>query len=366
MTKAKNELRVMVTGGGTAGHINPGLALIAEVRRQSPGAEFLWVGTRDRLEARLVPAADVAIEYIQVAFLKGRGLLGKLAAIVRIPRAFWQSNSLLRRFRPDVVVGVGGFASGPVTLIAALRRTPTAILEQNARPGLTNRILGKFVRRVFISFEESVNWFAEKKTRLLGNPVRPGLLEPTAAPEAREDECQVRILVIGGSQGATSLNRDLPKVLRELVARGVTLAVQHSAGRGRGEEVTNAYGDMPSVQVHEYIDDMASAYSWADFVICRSGASTVAELAVIGKAAMYVPFPLASDNHQEKNALAVVDKDGGVLVSDSQLASDPPYDTLQELLADRDRIEAMGRAAKTLGKPEAAQEIARAVIDLVK
>jgi len=355
----------MITGGGTAGHINPGLALIAEVRRQSPGAEFLWVGTRDRLEARLVPAADVAIEFIQVAFLKGRGLVGKLAALVRIPRAFWQSNSLLRGFRPDVVVGVGGFASGPVTLVAALRRTPTAILEQNARPGLTNRILGKFVRRIFISFEESVNWFAEKKTRLLGNPVRPGLLNATHAPDDN-DEALVRILVIGGSQGATSLNRDLPKVLRELVDRGVALAVRHSAGKGRGEQVTEAYGDMARVQVHEYIDDMATAYAWSDFVICRSGASTVAELAVIGKAAMYVPFPLASDNHQEKNALAVVDKDGGILVSDSQLASDPPYEALQELLADRDRIEAMGRAAKALGKPEAAQEIAREVIELVK
>ena len=355
----------MVTGGGTGGHINPGLAVIAEIRRMSPRTEFLWVGTRDRLEARLVPSAGIAIAFIEVAFLKGRGLLGKVAALLRLPRACWQSNRILRGFRPHVVVGVGGFASGPVTMIAALRRTPTAILEQNARPGLTNRILGKVVRRVFISFEEASDWFAEKKIRLLGNPVRPALLEVQServAPSAGA----MNVLVLGGSQGAASLNRDLPKVLLQVRERGVEMAVRHSAGHGRSDDVETAYEAMTGVEVVEYIDDMAGAYCWADFVICRAGASTVAELAAIGKPAMYVPFPGAADNHQEMNAMAMVLKDGGVLARDKELRDDPPVDLLEALLTDRERLQRMGAAAKTLGRPDAARSIAEEVLSLVR
>ena len=355
----------MVTGGGTGGHINPGLAVIAEIRTAAPASEFLWVGTRDRLEARLVPSAGIAIKFIQVAFLKGRGILGKLGALLRIPGACWQSWKLLRAFRPHVVVGVGGFASGPVTMVAALRRTPTAILEQNARPGLTNRILGKMVKRVFISFEEAAEWFAKSKVRLLGNPVRPALLEGVCVASADTTDA-VRVLVIGGSQGATSLNRDLPTAMAQVVERGVQILVRHSAGRGRSEDVEKAYGDMGGVEVFEYIDDMATAYAWADFVICRAGASTVAELTAIGKPAMYVPFSAAADNHQEKNAMAVVVKDGGVLARDKELRDDPPVDLLEALLTDRGRLRKMGNAAKALGRPEAGKAIAEEILALVR
>lgn len=364
-TASSTSPRIMVTGGGTGGHINPGLAVIAEIRRVSPAAEFLWVGTRDRLEARLVPAAGIAIEFIQVAFLKGRGILGKLGALLRIPRACWQSHQLLRSFRPQVVVGVGGFASGPVTMVAALRRTPTAILEQNARPGLTNRILGKLVRRVFISFEETAQWFAKRKVRLLGNPVRPALLEASSRSHSGSSKV-VRVLVLGGSQGAASLNRDLPKALGEVKERGVKMSVRHSAGQGRSQDVEEAYGDLDGVEVFEYIDDMANAYSWADFIICRAGASTVAELTAIGKPAMYVPFPAAADNHQEKNAMAVVVKDGGVLARDNELRDDPPVALLEALLTDHGRLQKMGAAAKTLGRPDAAKSIAEEILSLVK
>lgn len=403
---------VMLTGGGTAGHINPGLAVVGEIRRLRPSASFVWVGTRDRLEARLVPQAGIPLETISVAFLKGRGIVGKLLALLLLPRALWQSLRLLRRHRPDVVVGVGGFASGPVGLVAALLRRPTAILEQNARPGLTNRILGRFVKRVYVSFDETVaqSHFAKRKVRAFGNPIRTSLLDAASGEagvdQAAADETGVaangeaaggevaggraasadaasgdaagpeerpaRVLVIGGSQGARSLNLDLPRVLARVAERGVELEVRHSAGRGRVEEVEQAYsradGALAASQVivHDYIDDMAGAYRWADFVICRSGASTVAELTALGKAALYVPFPAAADNHQERNARAVVDQGGGLLALDRELADDAPVDALAELLADSPRLLEMGRAARQLGRPDAAQRIARDILELVE
>jgi UDP-N-acetylglucosamine--N-acetylmuramyl-(pentapeptide) pyrophosphoryl-undecaprenol N-acetylglucosamine transferase len=359
-------MRVMMTGGGTGGHINPGLAVVSEIKRLRPDSEFLWVGTRDRLEAKLVPAAGLPIEFIDVAFLKGKGLFGKLSALLGLPRALWQSRRHLRKFRPQVVVGVGGFASGPVGLVAALKRIPTAILEQNARPGLTNRILGRFAKRVFIAFDEAAEFFRAKTVRAFGNPVRRGILdfEKRADDERSIVDGPVRVLVLGGSQGAVTLNRVLPDVLRQIAQQGVDLTVRHSSGRGRSDVVVEAYGSSVDAEVIEYIDDMGAAYDWADFVICRSGASTVAELTVLGKPAMFVPFPAAADNHQEKNARAIVDKGGGILVLDSELRDSPPVERLVALLSDASTLSGMGRAAAALARPDAGRHIAEEIVVL--
>lgn len=360
-------LKVMFTGGGTGGHINPGLAVVSELRTLVPDLECVWVGTEDRLEARLVPAAGIPIEFIRVSFLKGRGIFGKILALIRIPRALWQSRRILRRHRPHAVVGVGGFASGPVTLWAAVRRIPTAILEQNVRPGLTNRILGRFVRRVFVTFEETAQRFAEKKVRVVGNPVRPELLKPVEDLQASEkpSESVFRILVIGGSQGAVALNKHLPDFLNRAEATGVKLRVRHSAGKGRVEETRQAYQEADRVEIVEYIDDMRSAYAWADLVICRSGASTVAELAAVGKPALYVPFPAAADNHQEKNAIAMVERGAGIIMTDDELASRPTVDAFVKLVTDKKALEGMGQAATGAARPQAAAHIAREIIEMV-
>ena len=364
---SNGNLKVMLTGGGTGGHINPGLAVISELRRLVPDLECVWVGTEDRLEARLVPAAGIPIEFIRVSFLKGRGLFGKMLALIRIPRALWQSRRILRRHRPSAVIGVGGFASGPVTLWAAIRRIPTAILEQNVRPGLTNRILGRFVRRVFITFEETKQRFAERKVRVVGNPVRPELLKPVEDSEApvKTADSAFRILVIGGSQGAVALNKHLPDFLNRVEAEGVQLSVRHSAGKGRVEETRQAYQSADDVEIIEYIDDMRSAYAWADLVICRSGASTVAELAAVGKPALYVPFPAAADNHQEKNAIAMVQRGAGIIMTDDELASTPPIEAFVKLVTDPKELKKMGQAAKGAARPKAAAHIAREILEMV-
>ncbi|MBN1947591.1 MAG: undecaprenyldiphospho-muramoylpentapeptide beta-N-acetylglucosaminyltransferase [Bradymonadales bacterium] len=358
-------MTILVTGGGTGGHINPGLAVVAELERLLPQARFVWVGTRDRLEARLVPQAGIPIEFIDVAFLKGKGLAGKLSTLARLPIGLLQAVRITLRHDPKVVIGVGGYASGPVTLAAALRGIPTVILEQNARPGLTNRILGPLADRIYVSFEESSRWFSPDRVRFFGNPVRSSLLKREALVSRGSDPTR-HLLVIGGSQGAASLNLFLPEVLLEVERRGVKLAIRHSAGKGRVAEVQACYGGVPFVEVNEYIDDMADAYTWADFIICRSGASTVAEITALGKPAMYIPFPEAADNHQEKNARAVVERQGGILALDHELKTAPPVERLVGLLTDDRSLAAMGQAAQRLGRPEAARRIAKDILDLLE
>ena len=357
-------LRVLVTGGGSGGHINPGLALVEEIRAVEARSCFLWIGTADRLEADLVPRANIPIEFIEVAYLKGKSLLGKLAAIFQLPMALFRSFQLIRRFQPHVVVGVGGFVSGPVGFVSALFGYPTVLLEQNARPGLTNRLLGRFVKRVFVSFEESRNWFTPAKVRLLGNPVRPDLLGTGTGEEASGST--VNVLVIGGSQGAALFNSDLPGVLSEVRGNGVDLMVRHSSGKGRDEAVRGAYRGADWVEVIPYIHDMGACYRWADVVICRAGASTIAELAVVGKAAVFVPFPFASDNHQHCNAQAMVDAGAGILLTEEQFRDAPPVDRLVEMLSDIKNLETMGNAAKSMGYPGAGKAIAEEIIGMVR
>jgi UDP-N-acetylglucosamine--N-acetylmuramyl-(pentapeptide) pyrophosphoryl-undecaprenol N-acetylglucosamine transferase len=363
-TEEQAELRVLVTGGGSGGHINPGLALVEEIRAVEARSRFLWVGTSDRLEAELVPRANIPIEFIDVAYIKGRNLLGKLSAILQLPLALLKSIRLIRRFRPHVVVGVGGFVSGPVGFVASLMGYPTALLEQNARPGLTNRLLGRFAKRVFVSFEESRTWFSPRKVRLLGNPVRPNLLTGGSEDEARGRA--VKVLIIGGSQGAALFNCELPDVLSEVREKGVELVVRHSSGKGRDEAVREAYAGADWAEVLPYIHDMGACYRWADVVICRAGASTIAELAVVGKAAVFVPFPFASDNHQHCNAQAMVDAGAGILLTEEQFRKAPPVERLVEMLSDIKRLVEMGNSARSMGHPGAGKAIAEEIIGMVR
>lgn len=353
--------RVLMVGGGTGGHVYPGIALANELERIAP-VEIEWVGTPGRVESWAVPKAGYPISYLDVDFLKGRRGLARIQALAKLPVALWDAWKLLRARKPAAVIGLGGFVSGPVCLVAGLMRRPVYLLEQNARPGITNRLNGKFARRVFATFEASKNYFAPSKVVVAGNPIRRELLEAYGASRREaNNEGPVRVLVVGGSQGSLTLNREIPKRLQELSARGCEFEVRHASGKGRSDEVDYAGASFPA-QVVEYIDDMAAAFAWADLLVCRAGATTISELTAVGLPALYVPFPFAADDHQSANARAVVDAGAGWTLSDAELGEPTATDLLETIVGDRARLERVAVHARALGRADAGGAIAAQIV----
>ncbi|HYQ81686.1 MAG TPA: undecaprenyldiphospho-muramoylpentapeptide beta-N-acetylglucosaminyltransferase, partial [Anaeromyxobacteraceae bacterium] len=294
-------MRLLVAGGGTGGHVFPGIALAEEVVTRHPQNDVVFVGTSRGLEAAVVPQAGFPFERIEVQGLKGKGLSAVLRGLLLLPRALWRSLLILRGWRPDVVVGVGGYASGPVVLAAWLLRIPTAVQEQNAVAGVTNRVLGPFVKAAFTAFPEAARHFARRKVFQLGNPIRRALLENYMRPRARHD--RLTVLIFGGSQGAHALNMRVVEALPHLADLRDSISITHQTGPRDREAVEKGYracGFEPDVR--EFITDMSGAYAGADLVVCRAGATTLAELTVCKKPSILIPFPAAADNHQVLNA----------------------------------------------------------------
>lgn len=358
------QLKWLIAGGGTGGHLFPGIALAEEVVTRHPGNEVLFVGTAHGLEATVVPREGYRLELLDVSGLKGKGPLRFLQGLLRIPKAMYQSWKLLRRERPRMVIGVGGYASGPLVLVAALMRIPTAVQEQNAYPGFTNRVLGRFVDAVFIAFKEAAPFFSKRKVHLLGNPIRRALLDNYL--RSKIPSPNFTLLITGGSQGAHRLNVCAVEALRELGELAKTFTVVHQTGVKDKAEVEKAYAEMGiEAEVHDFIREMPKAYARADLIVCRAGAATLAEIAVARKAAVLVPFPFAADNHQEVNARSMVDAGAAVLLRESDLSGRKLADVLRELHDDPARRAAMERASGLLGRPEAAREIADVCVELV-
>jgi UDP-N-acetylglucosamine--N-acetylmuramyl-(pentapeptide) pyrophosphoryl-undecaprenol N-acetylglucosamine transferase len=356
---------MLIAGGGTGGHLFPGVALAEELVLRGQGHSVLFVGTRHGIEARAVPRAGCDLELIEVGGLKGKGLWGWLKGLLRIPRAVWQSRRILKKYRPDVVVGVGGYASGPVLLAAWLMRLPTAVLEQNALPGLTNRVLGRFVRRVFVAFPQAEKFFNKSKVRLLGNPVRKALADNLLA--GGEPESGQHLLVFGGSQGARILNQVVPDAVQLLSGRLPDLKVVHQTGERECQEVKQRYRERGvEAEVLPFIHDMAAAYRKADVVVSRAGATTVAELSLCRKPAVLIPFPYAADNHQVVNAQALVEAGAAVMILQSDLRAQRLADEVGAILADAGRRTAMQEAAGKVGRPESAREICESCLELAK
>ena len=350
-------MRVLVAGGGTGGHVFPGIALAEEVVTRHPKNDVVFVGTSRGLEASVVPAAGYPIELIDVRGLKGKGLGSVLTSVLRLPTAFVQSWRVLREWKPDVVVGVGGYASGPVVLAARLMGIPTAVQEQNAVAGLTNRILGRIVQVAFTAFPEAVRQFPPRKVQQLGNPIRRSLLENYMRPVTKLDE-MLQVLVFGGSQGAHGLNMRLIEALPFLSdLRGRLRFVHQTGARDRGlvEKGYAAVGFVP--EVREFIVDMSGAYSSSDLVVCRAGATTLAELTVAKKPSILVPFPAAADNHQVVNAQSLVGAGAAVMIEERDLTGELLASEIRRVLLDPAVLDAMARAAGTLGRPQAASEI---------
>ncbi len=353
--------RIMVAGGGTGGHLFPGLAVVEELRRRVPGLEVKFVGTARGIEARILPGRGEALELLNVTPLKGQGVGARFKSFARIPTAMKQAASLMGGFEPDLVLGVGGYASGPVLLAASLSGRPTALLEQNAYVGMTNRILARFVDRAYIAFEQTEQVFGASKSRLTGNPVRQEFVEHArlalADPEGFESRART-VLVLGGSQGARKLNEDLPRALAQAGVADRNLEVVHQTGEAMREEVEAVYRELGiRARVVTFIEEISRAYANAALVVARAGATTLAELCAIGRPSILIPFPFAADDHQAKNADALEAQGASICIRESDLEVDRLAALIAGLLDDPAKRRAMARAAREHGRPDAAAAI---------
>ena len=354
-------LRVLIAGGGTGGHVIPALAIARELR-DAHGAEVRFVGTARGLETRLVPEAGFPLELIHVGQLKNVSLLTRLRTLADLPLGVMRCVQLLRSFKPDVVVGVGGYASGPAMMAAILLRVPTLAFEPNAVPGLANRLVGKWVAAAAVNFEETRRYF--RGAKVTGVPVRQEFFEVSKSRGGK------RLLVFGASQGARVFNELVPKIMGRLLEALPELDVVHQTGARHGASTVATYERVgvgfERVLVTPYLDDMPKQFGEADLILCRSGASSVAELAAAGRAAVLVPFPQAADDHQRKNADAFVAAGAAELVVEADLSEDRLLGVLVGLLKDDSRREKMGARARGLAHSEAVREIGGMVAGLAK
>ncbi len=346
--------RFLMMAGGTGGHVFPALATARAL--ESRGHEVYWLGATGGMEQRLIGETDIPLSLIHVSGLRGKGKLALLLAPFRLMRALGEAFTVVRRIRPDCVVGMGGFVTGPGGLAAWLTRTPLVIHEQNAIAGMTNRILVRFANTVLEAFPGSFG--ADVVTRCTGNPVRQDLAslpEPETRMAGRSG--QLRVLVVGGSLGARVFNQQLPEALA-LIPEAERPEVRHQCGEKNLDEAKAAYeAEGVVASIEPFIKDMAEAYSWADVVICRSGALTVSELCAAGIGAVLVPFPHAVDDHQTANARQMVDAKAAVLIPQPKLTPAVLAETLQDLAKDRTRVMNMAKAARTLARPDATERV---------
>ncbi len=355
MNTAANTAPVLIMAGGTGGHVFPGLALAEEFR--SRGVPVVWLGTRGGLESTLVPEAGFAIEWLQVSGLRGKGVFRLLQAPLMVARALSQAVAVMRRLRPRLAIGMGGFVSGPGGVAARLSGVPVMIHEQNSVAGFTNRILAKLALVIFEAFPGSFP--ASPKVRFVGNPVRTAIEAlPPPAERMAGRRGTMRLLVVGGSQGARALNRTVPAALAELNGADRP-SVWHQAGEGAVDGLRQAYTAIGlQARVEAFIPDMAEAYGWADLVVCRAGALTVSELAAVGIGAILVPYPHAVDDHQTVNARFLTEAGAACLLPEQQLDARSLATKLNALLGNRWRLETMAEAARALARPGAALTMA--------
>lgn len=361
-----NVVRVMLTGGGTGGHIYPALAIAKGLLARDPETKILYVGIRDGMEARLVPEAG-----IDFAGISGKGLPRKLSletikVMGESTKALWETKQLLRKFHPDLVVGTGGYVSGPVVLTAALFNIPTMLHEQNALPGITNRLLARVVRRVMVTFPESIAHFGvKKKLELVGLPVRPDIGKVTRLVGARYFGLRpdrLTLLVTGGSRGARTLNQSMTVVLEHLVQRP-DVQVIWATGKTTYQETIEGLEKRgipwksPQWRVVEYLKDMPEALACSDLFIGRAGAASLAEIQVAGVPSLLVPYPFAAENHQEHNAQAMVQAGAARMIIDGELNGERLWKKVDELLSNPPILTKMGISSRTLAQPQALNKI---------
>ena len=345
--------KLLVMAGGTGGHVFPAIAVARELQQQ--GWEICWLGTKDRMEADLVPKHGIPIEFIQISGLKGKGVGALLKAPFAILRAVMQARKIIKKFKPDAVLGMGGYVSGPGGIAAKLCGVPVIVHEQNAVAGLTNVWLSKIARRVLQAFPN-----AFPNAEVVGNPVRQDLFE-IEAPEQRfaERSYPINILVMGGSQGAQVINQTVPEVAKVL---GNQVFISHQVGKGKLAGVEEIYHATGNGVASEFIDDMKAAYEWADLVICRSGALTVCEIAAAGLPAVFVPFQ-HKDKQQFLNAEYLVETGAAYVIEQPEFTPEKLLAVLEPLIADRTKLTGMAIKARAKSTPTAAKRVAEVIVE---
>ena len=360
-------LSVLIAGGGTGGHLYPGIAVARELLTREPDAKVTFVGTAAGLEARVIPREGFALEVIRSAGLKGKSIGALMRGLVLLPLGAIDAARVLGATRPSVVIGVGGYSSGPVVMLAALRGIPTLLMEQNAMPGITNRSLARFVRAAAVTYEEAIPFFG-RKAFVAGNPVRPEFFETQGAYDTRsQPPGAARILVFGGSQGAHAINMAMVEAAARLAAAAPRLAITHQTGERDMEMVRDGYRRAGlEARVEPFLFAMDREMKSADLVVCRAGATTLAELTAAGRPSILIPLPTATDDHQRKNAQALVSNGAARMIDQRELTGERLAAELVALAADhRQRLEMSGRARK-MAKPDAAKVIVDKVLELAR
>ncbi|MGB9709887.1 MAG: undecaprenyldiphospho-muramoylpentapeptide beta-N-acetylglucosaminyltransferase [Thermodesulfovibrio sp.] len=363
-------MKVIIAGGGTGGHLFPGLALAECIDQKYPEAKIVFVGTQRGLESKVIPKTKYELKFISIQGFVGKSAGQKLKSIITLFKSISESKNILEAFSPDVVFGVGGYASFPVVLTAALKKIPTIILEQNTVPGLANKILARVASAVAVSYPETIDYFPKQKVYLTGTPIRKKILEgdlEKAKQLFNIKEGKLTILIFGGSLGARKINKAMTEALPYLLPLKDRIQIIHQTGQNDLNWVSAEYKNLSfKATVLPFIYDMAEAYNVADLVISRAGASTVAEITAIGKASILIPYPYAAYNHQEMNARRLFSRGACELILDRDLNGQNLAKKINEILNSPEVIKEMQRASLAFGKPKAGEKIIEIAETLIR
>ncbi|MDQ3634450.1 MAG: undecaprenyldiphospho-muramoylpentapeptide beta-N-acetylglucosaminyltransferase [Acidobacteriota bacterium] len=356
-------MKVLIAAGGTGGHIYPGIAVAKEILRRGKNSEVRFVGTERGLESRIVPENGFELSFIESKGLKSVGLVGKLKGLALLPKSFLQARKILKSFKPDVVVGAGGYVTGPVLLTASFLKIPTLAMDSNALPGFTNRQLARFVTKAALTFEEALPYFGNKGV-VTGNPVRKEFFEIKPKPRGEK----LNILLFGGSQGARAINLAMIDALKNLSDVKDELNITHQTGKLDFETVKKGYADngWNEADVREYISDMVSEFAKTDLIISRAGATTCAEVAAAGKVAIMIPLPTAADDHQRKNAESLENNGAAKMIIQKDLNGESLANEIKNFINSPEKITEMEKSAKKMAKKDAASVTVDLIEDIAK
>jgi UDP-N-acetylglucosamine--N-acetylmuramyl-(pentapeptide) pyrophosphoryl-undecaprenol N-acetylglucosamine transferase len=368
MKEVNKHMRLIVTGGGTGGHLFPGISLAQAMMGAYPGCEVLFIGTERKVDRTALSSLGFETIAIKSSGIKGKSIIAILKALLLQPLALWEAARIIRKFKPDLVFGVGGYVTGPVILAARLLGITTCIHEQNSIPGLANKLLGYIANRIFVSLPGSEKYFPANKTILSGNPVRSNIIKASRDAGIVPNQDSATLLILGGSQGARRLNSLMLEAAEECLSKlSPPPLIIHQTGGHDEDHVQNKYSELGlKARVKAFYTDMAEIYSQADLIISRAGATTLAELTVFDKPAILIPFPYAADNHQEINGQYLVEAGAALMIRQADLTGEKLGMEIKRLLEDKKLLAEMARNSGKVAKPEATETIVNACMDLLK